>query len=381
MKKNKLGKQTTNLMMAIPNHDDFSRELFVQEFIWKINTEYVNKFKNLFPNGKVSKNSVNLIDVSNQRKALLDNSSGKIWSSLRRIGREWTCEAVGPTVEKQLPDLINRSQSLITKKNKLGSIKLNNNMEIPKYINVDIHLKPGGYFAELCKDDIFAGAEYERTTYLNVNGLFGPKMESLGEVVSNWVKIKNKFYKPKRILEIGCAIGQSTLAWAKAFPDAKVYGIDLSAPMLRYAHSRAESFAIEVHFSQQNAEKTNFKNNFFDLVVSHATLHETSLKALQNIFKECYRILKNDGMMIHNEGKPFRDLKPVDRIIPDWDTHFNAEPFISKMRSIDLADLAHKSGWPKSSTFNDYADELVNKDFKEINDNLNAHYILVGKKS
>ena len=70
---------------------------------------------------------------------------------------------------------------------------LNNNMEIPRYINVDIHLKPGGYFAELCKDDIFAGAEYERTTYLNVNGLFGPKMESLGEVVSNWVKIKNKF--------------------------------------------------------------------------------------------------------------------------------------------------------------------------------------------
>ena len=52
-------------------------------------------------------------------------------------------------------------------------------MEIPRYINVDIHLKPGGYFAELCKDDIFAGAEYERTTYLNVNGLFGPKMESL----------------------------------------------------------------------------------------------------------------------------------------------------------------------------------------------------------
>ena len=110
-------------------------------------------------------------------------------------------------------------------------------MEIPRYINVDIHLKPGGYFAELCKDDIFAGAEYERTTYLNVNGLFGPKMESLGEVVSNWVKIKNKFYKPKRILEIGCAIGQSTLAWAKAFPDAKVYGIDLSAPMLRSQQS------------------------------------------------------------------------------------------------------------------------------------------------
>ena len=46
-------------------------------------------------------------------KVFLDNSSGKIWSSLRRIGREWTCEAVGPTVEKQLPSLINKSKSLI----------------------------------------------------------------------------------------------------------------------------------------------------------------------------------------------------------------------------------------------------------------------------
>ena len=85
-------------------------------------------------------------------------------------------------------------------------------------------------------------------------------------------------------------------------------------------------------------------------------------------------------MMIHNEGKPFRDLQPVDRIIPDWDTHFNAEPFISKMRSLDLADFAQKCGWPVSSTFNDYATDVVSNSSKDINDNLNAHYILVGIK-
>ncbi len=380
MEKSKLGKQEINSMMAIPSHDDFSRELFIQEFIWKLNTQLVNRFENLFPNNSSPKQKLNLQDVAKQRKVFLSNSSGKIWSSLRRIGREWTCEVVGPTVEKQLPYLIDKSKTLMNKKNKLGSLKLNKNIDIPNYVDVDIHLKPGGYFAELCKDDIFAGAEYERTTYINVNGLFGPKMESLGEVVSDWVKKKHGHLKPRKILEIGCAIGQSTLAWARAFPNAKIYGIDLSAPMLRYAHSRAESLNVEAHFSQQNAEKTNFKDNFFDLVVSHATLHETSLKAMQNIFKECYRILKHNGMMIHNEGKPFRDLKPVDRIIPDWDTHFNAEPFISKMRSLDLAEIAQKNGWPSSSTYNDYADEIVSIKSKDINDSLNAHYILVGKK-
>ncbi|PPR75878.1 MAG: hypothetical protein CFH01_02019 [Alphaproteobacteria bacterium MarineAlpha2_Bin1] len=121
MNKNKLGNQKTNLMMAIPNHDDFSRELFVQAFIWKLNTEYVNKFKNLFPDNKTSNAKVNLLDVTKQRKKFLDHSSGKIWSSLRRIGREWTCEAVGPTVEKQLPYLIDKSKTIIRKKTKYFS--------------------------------------------------------------------------------------------------------------------------------------------------------------------------------------------------------------------------------------------------------------------
>ena len=131
MEKNKLGKQEVNSMMAIPSHDDFSRELFIQEFLWKLNTEFVNKFENLFPNNEPSKLKIKLEDVAKQRKVFLDNSSGKIWSSLRRIGREWTCEAVGPTVEKQLPSLINKSKSLINKKNKLGSLKLDKNMNIP----------------------------------------------------------------------------------------------------------------------------------------------------------------------------------------------------------------------------------------------------------
>ena len=133
MQKYQLGKQITNSMMAIPNHDDFSRELFVQEFIWKLNTEYVNKFENLFPSNKTLKQKVNLIDVAEQRKKFLDHSSGKIWSSLRRIGREWTCEAVGPTVEKQLPNLMNKSKSLIRKKINLDQLNL---IIILKYPNM-----------------------------------------------------------------------------------------------------------------------------------------------------------------------------------------------------------------------------------------------------
>ena len=78
----------------------------------------------------------------------------------------------------------------------------------------------------------------------------------------------------------------------EAYPEAEVYGIDVAAPMLRYAHARAEALGRRVHFSQQNAESTNFRDESFDLIVSHILLHETSAKAVRNIMRECHRLLQ-----------------------------------------------------------------------------------------
>ncbi|MCL6753034.1 methyltransferase domain-containing protein [Nostoc sp. CCCryo 231-06] len=61
------------------------------------------------------------------------------------------------------------------------------------------------------------------------------------------------------------SIGNSTLPYVDGFPDAEVHAIDVGAPMLRYAHARAESLGKRVHFSQQNAEQTNFPDESFDL--------------------------------------------------------------------------------------------------------------------
>ena len=50
-----------------------------------------------------------------------------------------------------------------------------------------------------------------------------------------------------------------------------------------------------IHFSQQNAEKTDFADGSFDLIVSHIFLHETSRTAVDNILAECRRLLKPGG--------------------------------------------------------------------------------------
>ena len=61
-----------------------------------------------------------------------------------------------------------------------------------------------------------------------------------------WVQEKQPSLAPKTILDMGCAIGNSTLAWSRAFPKAQVHGIDVGAPVLRYAHARAQEL-VERH--------------------------------------------------------------------------------------------------------------------------------------
>ena len=46
-------------------------------------------------------------------------------------------------------------------------------------------------------------------------------------------------------------------------------GVDLSAPLLKYAHRTASDLGLEIAFSQQNAERTKFEGESFDLVFAY----------------------------------------------------------------------------------------------------------------
>jgi len=342
-------------MMIDVSHDELAYQQFVQTYLADVNGRLLQGLQPIVdPEGTPG----SIKQVTEQRRRYLKHPYGQMWSSLRRIGREFTCEAVGPSVERQLPELIEKARKYRSSNRKLGSLQLDPSIKAPRYnTEIEIHCKPGGYHTELTEDDVFAGAEYDRTTYLNTSGRLGPLQDFLGKDVGAWIKRTYPDLKPKRILEMGCTIGQSTIGWTEVFPDAEIYGIDVAAPCLRYGHARSEALGRKIHFSQQDAEKTSFPDNYFDLVVSHAMIHETATKALHNIFAETLRILKPGGVMAHNDGAPFRDLTPLGRVVPDWDTHFNAEPFITKLRGTDLTEWAIAAGWKPGSVRNAYTNE------------------------
>jgi ubiquinone/menaquinone biosynthesis C-methylase UbiE len=218
---------------------------------------------------------------------------------------------------------------------------------MPRYLTAqDNHVMPGNYFTDIRDDgDVYAGALYDRGVYIFLKGDKGGLSDGFGVLVCNFIAARFPAFRPRRILDLGCTVGNSTLPYVDRFPEAEVYAIDVAAPCLRYAHARAEALGKRVHFSQQNAERTDFPDGHFDLIVSHLVLHETSNAALPRIMKECHRLLGEGGLVLHAETPPYRGVDPFDQYLCDWDTHYNLEPFIGRLHELDQTQMMVDAGF------------------------------------
>ena len=235
---------------------------------------------------------------------------------MKRIIQEFTWDTVGESIERQLPSLIERARRIRERPSKFGTLRLDPDLAAPRYLNaVDIHAMPGGYHSEIVEDDVYAGALYDRGVYLFILGGLGANNEDYGDSLISFLAHNFADLRPRRILDIGCTVGASTLPFARRFPEADVHAIDVAAPPLRYGHARAELLGTAIHFSQQNAERTDFEDHSFDLIVSHGMAHETSNRALRNIFAECFRLLRPGGLMVHGEARQYTDIDPL-RCLP-----------------------------------------------------------------
>jgi len=256
-------------------------------------------------------------------------------------------DATVDTVERQLPDMIQRFRA--ANGGAGGSLRLNPDLEIPRYHTVhDIHIQPGGYHTDQAPDDITAGALYETGLQMYMAEAWGPEADFLGRMLCDGMRNLWPDFEPKAILDMGCGAGNSTLPWGRAFPQAELHAIDVGAPMLRYGHARAESLGVAVHFSQQNAEATDYADGSFDLIVSHIMLHETSKKALPRIFAETRRLLREGGRMLHFDIPRGDTL--FDQFMHDWESYNNNESFARCMTDLDLAAEALKGGWTAGET-------------------------------
>lgn len=337
-------------MMPATNHDEYARNRFLLSFKTLIQAELDPLDQELIERvvkpgfrRQAGRDATTSQDV---RRILEAEPFHQFWLSAMRHQQELMWDNVSDCVERQLPALEDQYRN---RPANMGTLRLDADFVQPPYIEAfDNHRMPGSYYTESGGDDLRAGALFDGAAALyHVNRNGGAMNDARGWTLIDHVESRFPgLGTPKRILDLGCCVGHSTLTYCEKWPDAEVHGIDLGAPLLRYAHARAGYLGKVVHFSQQNAEQTDFPDGHFDLIVSSAVLHETSRPATQRIFAECHRLLRPGGVMAHLEVPVrYADIGIWEQVRVDWECQVNNEPFIAGSARLDMAAMATALGF------------------------------------
>ncbi len=354
-------------MMPRASHDEHARESIIAAMKhYLANNVYPYDeliYEKQAKPGFVKEHGREPADCGEVHHLMLQQPYTQMWSSMARTLQEMLWDNQGEIVAHELPRMQAEARALA--ENAQGSLTLDPDFQMPRYISaVDIHAMPGGYATSRSADDLATPAVYERGAYYYTRGMVGRWGEGGGMALINAVKEFFPDLKPRRILDVGCAVGWSTTPLTDAWPDAEVHGIDVGEAFMRYAHARAEALGKAVHFHQMNGEDLKFPDQHFDLVMSGGVYHETSRKAAPRMIKEIHRVLKPGGVSM-NYDIPYGGAYNLhEQFMLNWDCYFNAEPFWRQWTAWDRREFMSWGGFEKDQVVEAWADRDHQGNFK-----------------
>ncbi|MGF1677499.1 MAG: methyltransferase domain-containing protein [Rivularia sp. (in: cyanobacteria)] len=150
--------------------------------------------------------------------------------------------------------------------------------------------------------------------------------------------------KPRRILDLGCGTGSTTLMLKQAWTNAEVIGLDLSPYMLLRSFHKSQSANLNIQWQQGNAENTSFPDATFDLVTASLLFHETPSTTTQAILHECFRLLVAGGQVLILDGnqKTLRQL--------EWLNNIFEEPYIDEYANSSTDAIMGAAGFARVRT-------------------------------
>ena len=217
-----------------------------------------------------------------------------------------------------------------------GQVLWDPNFKTPDYANVHFHLQPGGYHK-----DPLAGYHYHYSTKVFFRGLNDNDAIHKGAAGPTPSPADGSV---ARILDLGCSLGQSTTALKEKFPTAEVWGIDHSAPMVRYAHKRAVDLNIDVNFAQRLAEDNGFEDKHFDLVYSMILFHEIPTRIAKQVLAEVARSLRPGGLFVVHDFVSSENSTPLQLYHREYDCRYNGEPYAKQFCQTDFLALVEAAG-------------------------------------
>jgi SAM-dependent methyltransferase len=227
-----------------------------------------------------------------------------------------------------------------------GHLELNPGIFIPEYAKYEIHEQPGGYVG-----NVFAGLLYH---YSMVTAFYhglaeGPVLQDQRNhmMVAGWATPPDG--KLKRILEVGCSHGSTTISLRERFdnPDVEVWALDIGGPQVRYAHHRSVALGHKINFVQRLAEDTKFPDNYFDMIAINLLFHEVPSFAAKKIIAELNRITRPGGVWVGDaatQGGPRPGT--ISSLARTWAGHrFNFEVWTLQNNANDFPAIRKEAGW------------------------------------
>ena len=129
---------------------------------------------------------------------------------------------------------------------------------------------------------------------------------------------------PKRIIDLGCGTGSTTLMLKQAFPNAEIIGLDLSPHMLVMAEYKARQLGLDIQWQHGLAEATTLATETFDVVTASLLFHETPPRISRAILQEASRLLVPGGQVVILDGHQ-KILRHT-----EWLTDIFEEPYIEE---------------------------------------------------
>lgn len=97
-----------------------------------------------------------------------------------------------------------------------------------------------------------------------------------------------------RVLDLGCGTGTLTMMISRAYPGAKVIGLDGDPRVLEIARGKAGATGIE--WDQGFADRLPYPDGEFDRVVTSLVVHHLDTATKQATFAEVQRVLRPGGV-------------------------------------------------------------------------------------
>lgn len=104
--------------------------------------------------------------------------------------------------------------------------------------------------------------------------------------------------KGKRILEIGCGTGSSTIALAEQ--GTQITGIDIDEGALLVARERAKVYGVDADFRVSNAQDISgtFHTAKFDLIIFFACLEHMTIAERLSSLRDAWEMLPSNGLLV-----------------------------------------------------------------------------------